>query len=528
MSGNNASRIFHISGGPTVNISGMKLMNGLSAAPNEGRGGAVYVTGSSVNITNVDISSNVARRSGQFTSGYGGAVYVSSGVVSVTSSVISSNTAVVTDTGAGGGIYGLFSQIHVANSTVSHNQPQGIQADGQSGSPATVSVANSSITNNTGKGVSNSAGSTTLNGSIVRNNGAGVGGGDSASTLNIDSSLISENQPGGGVDNFGTAIISNTSIRNNVVIGTGARGGGIFNFGTMYILNSSVTGNRSFQYGGGIFASAFHHTYLTNSTVSGNIADNGSGNCNCAGGGIYVIGTGDGFVLTNSTVAQNRSAGLGGGIYSTDPATVSLRNSIVAENTSPTSSVDVAASVSSQGFNLIGNTNGSSGWIATDLLNQNPLLAPLANNGGLTFTHAILPSSPAISAGNNDLARNPYDNSLLQFDQRGKGFLRVVNAMVDIGAYEANYAPGPVTLSGRVLTSPNGRGIPRAYITITDILGNITYTQTNPFGYYRFLNLLPGTTYTIRVSNKSFIFDSPQVVTIDQPRDNFDFVALGR
>jgi hypothetical protein len=98
---------------------------------------------------------------------------------------------------------------------------------------------------------------------------------------------------------------------------------------------------------------------------------------------------------------------------------------------------------------------------------------------------------------------------------------------VDIGSYEARYAVGPVAVGGRVLASALGRGLSSARITLTDGLGNVTYTQTNPFGYFRFLNLVPGSTYTVSVSHKSYQFDSPHFVTIDQPRDNLDFVALG-
>jgi hypothetical protein len=116
---------------------------------------------------------------------------------------------------------------------------------------------------------------------------------------------------------------------------------------------------------------------------------------------------------------------------------------------------------------------------------------------------------------------------MLVYDQRGVGFARLVSGNVDIGAYEANYAPGPVTVGGRVLVNALGRGISNARITFTDAIGNVRFTQTNPFGYYRFFDLLPGTTYTMTVSHKSYQFDSPQVVTIDQPRDNLDFVALG-
>lgn len=528
ISGNNASRIFHISGGVMVNVSGMKLTNGLSAPPNEGGGGAVFISDSSANMTSVNISNNVAHCSQCIPYGYGGGIYVLRGSVSLNNSVISGNTAVVTNSGAGGGIYGSFSQVHVTNSTISYNQPQGIRVDGESGNPSSITATNCNLTNNSGTAIGNGSGSTVVTSSIIRSNGGGIGGGDLQSSFTIDKSVIRDNEPFGGVGVNGTASINETSIDNNSSNGVGAVGGGIGIVGTAYVLNSSITNNRAFDRGGGIFTGGASQIYLTNSTVSGNAADNGSGNCDCPGGGIYVGGPGGNFVLTNSTVAQNRSGGLGGGVYNNSMGIVTLRNSIIAGNLSPTSTKDASGTMSSEGFNLVGNTTGSSGWIGSDLLNRDPMLAPLGNNGGMTVTQPILPGSPAANAGNNDLARDPYDNSLLQFDQRDKGYPRAVNSTVDIGAYEANYALNPVTLAGRVLVSPSGRGIPRAFITLTDTIGNVLYTQTNPFGYYRFLNLSPGTTFTIRVSHKSYVFDSPQVVTIDQPRYNLDFVAEGQ
>ena len=64
------------------------------------------------------------------------------------------------------------------------------------------------------------------------------------------------------------------------------------------------------------------------------------------------------------------------------------------------------------GNNLIGKTDGSSGWVSSDLTGTiaaplNPLLAPLGNYGGPTQTMALLPGSPAIDAGNNALASTP-------------------------------------------------------------------------------------------------------------------------
>ena len=87
---------------------------------------------------------------------------------------------------------------------------------------------------------------------------------------------------------------------------------------------------------------------------------------------------------------------------------------------------------------LIGDTTGSG--IATttgtgNILDQPALLGPLADNGGPTLTHALLPGSPAIDAGDDTLAADE-DGVSLANDQRGEGVDRLFGSSVDIGAFE--------------------------------------------------------------------------------------------
>jgi hypothetical protein len=155
------------------------------------------------------------------------------------------------------------------------------------------------------------------------------------------------------------------------------------------------------------------------------------------GGGLWI---GAGIVgLKHSTLSTNRATGgdslggqagrgMGGGLFVRMGVALQTRNTILAGNTAQTNAPDVSGNLGSLGHNLISNAAGGSGFNETDLLNVNPLLGPLQDNGGPTFTHALLPGSPAIDAGDNTGAPD--------FDQRGDGFLRVVNDIVDIGAFE--------------------------------------------------------------------------------------------
>src|SRR5262249_28320226 len=142
---------------------------------------------------------------------------------------------------------------------------------------------------------------------------------------------------------------------------------------------------------------------LTNCTLADNSGSSGGG-----------IGNGGALTLTNCTVAGNS----GGGICADGSANAALTvaNTIIAGNTGG----DGVGGVDSRGHNLVGDPSGSSGFDASlcDRLGMDPLLEPLQDNGGPTFTMALLPGSPARGAG--DVARAvDASDSPLATDQRG-------------------------------------------------------------------------------------------------------------
>ncbi|MGI8641151.1 MAG: choice-of-anchor Q domain-containing protein [Pyrinomonadaceae bacterium] len=518
VSGNNAGRIFYISNNSVVTLSGMILKNGRVTTIDDYFGGAIYLIDSTLTLTNMTLSNNMARFTSQqppATFGEGGAIYSYNSTLFIVNSTISNN-----DARFGGAIHSRSGIVNVAGSTFSNNSVGAIL--GASGD--LIYVVNSTFIGNNGTVYGGYYGRISVINSTITNNTSGIS--NAGGVLTIERSIISNNCClGGGVSNSGTTTISKTTINNNSSFAL-SDGGGIFNTGDMTINDSTISNNRTDRSGGGIFNSG--RLSLTNSTVSGNIAALGGGTTgNSLGGGIYsgyVFG-GSTLILTNSTIANNRATGNGGGMYHDNSGTVTVRNTIIAGNLSNSGAADVSGTVVSQGFNLVGNSTGSMGWIAADLLNRNPLLAPLGNNGGLTLTHALMPRSPAINAGNNALAFDPATNLELIYDQRGYGYARNGSGtVVDIGAYESNVADSPVTLSGRVLTN-TGRGIYNARITLTDANGTVIYAQTNPFGYYRFVNLPPGMTYTITINHKRYKFNSPQIVTVDNNRNDLNFIA---
>jgi len=254
----------------------------------------------------------------------------------------------------------------------------------------------------------------------------GGGGIYSGANVTLNNSTINGNtavHPGGGIKCHGYLIMNNSTVSGNSTIGGGIYsdwGGGISMQSCNVILNNStVSGNTSWSYGGGI-ASSSSTLNLNNSTVSGNTARDG-------GGGI--LNDSSTITLNNSTVSGN-SSGIGsyspfGGMYS-----ATLKNSILAGNGG-----DCGVYIISAGYNLIGSIGCHiSGNTTGNIIGADPLLGPLQDNGGPTFTRALLAGSPAIDAGNPDGCTDHQGNPLIT-DQRGKR--RV--GRCDMGAYEVSY-----------------------------------------------------------------------------------------
>jgi hypothetical protein len=153
------------------------------------------------------------------------------------------------------------------------------------------------------------------------------------------------------------------------------------------------------------------------------------------------ISNGNTLTVVNSTISGN-TGNSGGGIYNHFNQIANIKNTIVANNTASTGP-DLNGTFNSQDYNLIGNTSGATftGSTAHNITNVNALLGPLANNGGPTMTHALLPGSPAINAGDNCVALASGSGGCLAVplttDQRGAGFARQVSGTVDIGAFES-------------------------------------------------------------------------------------------
>jgi CSLREA domain-containing protein len=279
--------------------------------------------------------------------------------------------------------------------------------------------------------------------------GGGTGGGIlNFGTLTVANSTVSGcgATVGGGIYSYGELTVANSTISGNFALGNSSfygegEGGGIYSKGTLNVTGSTISGNLSGNPNSGVglgvkgiggAIAGFGVVTVTNSTITGNSVSSATGLSGAGiGGGIYTAGT---LTVSNSTIISN-SAALGGGISFAGSAPVlTVTSSIVSSNfagflgpdilnstyPSPgaTATINNSAIGSNKGFTLSGGNNLPFG--------TNLELGPLGNYGGLTQTIPLLPGSPALNAGGS---------TTLTLDQRGQP--RNAAGGVDIGAFES-------------------------------------------------------------------------------------------
>ncbi|QQS42353.1 MAG: CSLREA domain-containing protein [Acidobacteriota bacterium] len=365
--------------------------------------------------------------------------------------------------------------------------------------------ASSRIISNEGGAVTTIFGIRFTGGNGVGTLNTGRGGAlyNNASSLTIDSCVVADNTGvnGGGLNNAGAGTLT---ILNSLIAGNEAltsSGGGLQNFSTSTLI---------------VDRSLFFNNTVNNTTGGGGAQLNGivrisnttfANNNSTAGDGGGISSNGADQLLTNVTFSGNTATGEGGGLNRrTTNVTMVVRNCIFAGNTATINpDVHTNATLTSVGNNIVGIMGTSGGWIGTDLLDTDPMLGPLADNGGFTQTFLPMPGSPAINAGQNcvtDLSC-ASDNPpfALTLDQRG--LARLSEGTVDIGAVET--APGFATVSGSVQTT-SGRPNQPVYVTISDGGAFEQTVRTNGFGRFVFVDVPTGASYTISAVSKGLGF----------------------
>jgi hypothetical protein len=241
VSGNHASRVFEVTAGTQVTLSGLTISNGLAAGADGGgidNSGMLTVSGSVLSGN----STNYRSKGNNIVGGEGGGIYDSGTLIVNSNSTLSYNTATL----QGGGIWNV----------------------------GTLTVSNSALLHNTGSGISNH-GTATVSGSILSGNSAYGGAGIlTDGTLTVIDSTLSGNSAssyGGGIANMGMGTVN---VSGSTLTGNSASniGGGIFNQGTLTLSGSTLTGNTAGYDGGGICNGYYATATVSGSTLSGNSA----------------------------------------------------------------------------------------------------------------------------------------------------------------------------------------------------------------------------------------------------------------
>lgn len=407
-------RILRTRSGSTLTLRDLTLTNGAatSGAIDDQFGGALNSFGA-LTLERTRILSNTARS--------GGGLLLGAGPVAITDSLVAGNSAGT----AGGGLQLQEGAVALTGVTAENN-----------------SAAN-------GGGLATVVGDVPLHLTINR------------STIRHNSALASANPldgTGGGI-RFTMAItnagadtvveINDTMISDNMAINGGGIGMGLFQPDSLHkiqvTLNRSAVVNNSALWvqnlsdgmqqgnGGGIL-NLNAELHLVNSTISGNMAGgNPQAYFSGLGGGIANGRTGlpTTVTMTNTTIVNN-TALAGGGILNATAAgdtgpTASFANSLIAGNTAGlgSSCLNQGGAWVSLGHNL--DQNDDCGFSAAgDQTDVDPLIGPLADNGGPTPTHTLLENSPAIDTADDTLCPAT--------DQRG--VTRPQGPACDIGAYE--------------------------------------------------------------------------------------------
>ncbi len=485
--GDTASRVFRVANAVTATISSLTISNGLAAL---NFGGGIYNDHSILTVSNCVVSGNFSTLDGGGIyndgsssgsakliliastlsgneAGNGGGIYNSgalsgSAVLTVSTCIISDNLAVFN----GGGIVNDGNSgsatLTVSDCVLSDNSAGdsggGIFSDSFAGS-ATLTVASSTLTGNSALSVGGGTGTGINGGGGICNDATG-----GSATLTVANSTLSDNSGefGGGILTDGslsgtaTLTVSNSTLSSNMA---DVGGGGILNFNntnsgsaTLTVVASTLSGNSADIRGGGI-NNADGAATVANSTLSGNSAP-------FAGG---IENSGGTLTVANCTFSGN-SADDGGGIVNLAGGALEIGSTILKAG-SPGANITnfISGTVTSHGFNL--SSDDGSGFLTGtgDQINTDPLLGPLADNGGPTHTHLLLAGSPAIDGGTSDTLV-PFG---ITTDQRGLARtvdnLNIGNAFLgdgtDIGAVEIeipNNAPVAQCKNVTVLADAGG------------------------------------------------------------------------
>lgn len=460
-------RIFHVTPGHVTTIQGLTISGGKT------EGGGILNDNATLTVVNCIVRDHVLFQGAGIDSdgSKGGAT------LTILDSVVTGNSGSM-----GGGIYNYQGTLTITQSTISDNAAlvSFFQYGAGIYNAGLMVINNSTITGNhastEGGGIQNE-GTATLTDTVVSNNIAGEKDGE----LGYGGGIYHAGHGGSTLTIHRCTISGNSAITNSV----GGRGGGIYGvFATdslLRITESTIINNHADKTGGGI--NVLGNINIADSTLNGNTAESGggihtrepastiqnstlSGNSSILDGGAILN---DGQVtITNSTISDNQAGRNGGGIYNNDHKTVEMTNTIFKAGVSGVNLFNNGGTVTSHGYNLTSDSGGGFFHAIGDQIDSDPMLGPLQDNGGPTFTHELLTGSPAINVGTPNFTPPPL------YDQRGVGYDRVFGGNIDIGSFEVQVLLPTPTPSA---TPPANGGI--VFVSNRDGNGEIYLTDVN-------------------------------------------------
>ncbi len=399
VSGNNADNSYHVVKSNGVDASaildGFTISLGYANGTSNDTGGGMYNRNSSPTLSNVTFSGNTA-------------IYYGGGMHNDNSSPILSNVTFSSNSASyyGGGMSNTYSSSSTLSNVTFIANTAGNFGGGMYNNSSSPSLSN-----------------VTFSGNTASNHGGGMSNfGGSASLSNVTFIGNTATRSGGGMYNYNnSATLSNVTFIDNLATNDG---GGMFNSQSSSTLSDiTFSGNTAGSFGGGMY-NLQGNPSLNNITFSGNNAEH-------FGGGMLSFQSSP--TLRNVTFSGNTATNNGGGIYNLQ-GSPTLTNAILWGNTPDQIRGDSTT---------VTYSDVQGGYPGTGNINDDPLLGPLADNGGLTQTHAIAAGSPAIDAGDPDVCPN--------IDQRA--FTRPIDgdengtAICDMGAYEYGSYPAVFSLT---------------------------------------------------------------------------------
>jgi hypothetical protein len=374
-----------------------------------------------LNIEGVTFTGNVCDAAGNDVGG--GALYAQGGIVTIRNSSFSGNRG-----GNGGAIGNLQARFTIEDTTFTGNSTNP-HAGAFGGSGGAIYIDGSG------------------GGQLVIRRSAFVGNAAAWAAGAIHTYLYAG---GAGMTIEDSTFDANSTYQN---------GGAIYHQnGALTVARSTFSNNTTRGQGGAIWLLEATPTSISNSTFSGNAATGIAPNSGSSGlGGAILINAANAVTISHTTIANNHADWVGGGITGgmSNGSSTTLRGTIVAHNTAANGGNpwNIAHNCSTQlldgGGNLQFPTHANPGDPndpnCTAVVGiGNPLLGPLAGNGGLTQTRALLPGSPA---------RNRVTSGCPPPSTDQRGVTRPQGGACDAGSYEATAS---ISASGTEVTEGTG------------------------------------------------------------------------